>query len=348
MQIKLRTLFSVTVLYMTLSACALAQAGEPAFWEHYKSTFISQDGRVIDYGQGQASTSEGQGYGMLLAVINGDKKVFDTVWDWTKANLSVRQDNLLAWLWGKRDNGMWEVMDYNNATDGDTLIAFALLKASTKWDRDSYEKEAMKVIRSIREKLAVRIEGKTFLLPGYYGFKDAGSITLNPSYMIFSAYRLFAEVDDNEFWRKIHQDGLELLKAACFGNPCLPADWIWVSRRGVEIAEARSTRFGHDAVRTLLHVSWAQGQLPEGLAIGLDSYKQNGYIPWWIDLKSGEISKQSAPAGFYAVYGRAAMQAGELKTSQRLFNEAEKKIQGEEKNYYSYSLYLLSLIKEQP
>ncbi len=287
MQIKLRTLFSVTVLCMTLSACALAQAGEPAFWDHYKSTFISQDGRVIDYGQGQASTSEGQGYGMLLAVINGDKKVFDTVWGWTKANLSVRQDSLLAWLWGKRDNGMWEVMDYNNATDGDTLIAFSLLKASTQWDSDSYEQEAMKVIRSIREKLAVRIEGKTFLLPGYYGFKDAGSITLNPSYMIFSAYRLFAEVDDNAFWRKIHQDGLELLKAACFGNPCLPADWVWVSRRGVEIAEARSTRFGHDAVRTLLHVSWAQGQLPDGLAIERD----NSYsIIWDAKVRVGGYS----------------------------------------------------------
>ena len=124
MLIKLRTLFSVTILCMTLSACASAQAGGPAFWEHYKSTFISHDGRVIDYGQGQASTSEGQGYGMLLAVINGDKKAFDTIWGWTKANLTVRQDGLMAWLWGKRDNAMWEVMDYNNATDGDTLIDF--------------------------------------------------------------------------------------------------------------------------------------------------------------------------------------------------------------------------------
>ena len=46
-------------------------------WEKYKEQFINQDGRVIDYSQGDITTSEGQSYAMLRAVWIDDKAAFD-------------------------------------------------------------------------------------------------------------------------------------------------------------------------------------------------------------------------------------------------------------------------------
>jgi endoglucanase len=326
--------------------CTSAQAEGHASWAEYRKTFISKDGRVIDYGQEHASTSESQGYGMLLAVINNDRRTFDSLWNWTRSNLQVRQDNLIAWLWGKRDNGSWEVKDYNNATDGDTIIAMSLLKAAERWGKDVYKKDAQRIVISMREKLAVQKKGKTFLLPGYFGFSNDGSITLNPSYIIPTAYSRFTEVDDKDFWQNVHRDGLELLRAECFGKTCLPADWVQLRGNGLELAEGRPARFGHDAIRTILHASWASEKLPTGVTIVIDNYKDKGSIPLWVDLKSGEVSKRNAQAGYYAIYGLAAKMLDDPRTSRRLFDEAEKNLKSEKDNYYSYSLYLLSHIKE--
>jgi endoglucanase len=97
---------------------------DKAAWRDYKSRFISEQGRVIDTANGGISHSEGQGYGMLLAVAADDRAGFDALWGWTRANLMVRDDELIAWRWepDKRP----AVADMNDAADGDLLVAWAL------------------------------------------------------------------------------------------------------------------------------------------------------------------------------------------------------------------------------
>lgn len=341
-----RMLFRLTLATLMLPLYLCAQAGASPSWEQYKGLFVAGDGRVIDYGQSQVSTSESQGYGMLLSVFNNDRKTFESIWSWARANLAVRKDGLMAWLWGKRPNGRWEVMDYNNATDGDTLMAFSLLKASKQWDNDGYRVEALQIIRSMREKLAVRHNGSTYLLPGYYGFAENGSITLNPSYLIFPAYRFFAKVDDKSFWDDIQQDSMKILDRACLGSPCLPADWVKLENNVLLQNEDKFTRFGYDAVRVLLHMAWEGLHMPEGINRILKVYKKEGYIPLWLDLKTNEKSNKSAHAGIYAVYGLAASRSGDEKAGRKLLIEAKNLLQSEERNYYSYSLYLLSRIED--
>ncbi|MFN3397608.1 MAG: glycosyl hydrolase family 8, partial [Sulfurimicrobium sp.] len=68
-----------------------------ALYAAWKRAFLQPDGRVIDPGQMDASTSEGQGYGMILALAAGDQAGFDAMWDWTQRHLAVRDDTLLAW-----------------------------------------------------------------------------------------------------------------------------------------------------------------------------------------------------------------------------------------------------------
>ncbi|MEG9529489.1 MAG: glycosyl hydrolase family 8, partial [Hyphomicrobiales bacterium] len=55
------------------SPSLVGKLGNDTAWRAYRSRFITDQGRVVDTANGQISHSEGQGYGMLLAVAAGDR-----------------------------------------------------------------------------------------------------------------------------------------------------------------------------------------------------------------------------------------------------------------------------------
>lgn len=343
----------LVALVLVLAFPAYA-SGQPALspdvrgerlWEQYKSAFIQRDGRVIDKRQAQISHSEGQGYGLLCSVLYDDRATFHRVWQWTKDNLQSRKDNLFVWAWGKRQDDLWGVIDYNNATDGDLLIAYALLKASAKWNETSYKAEGLKIVEGIRRHLSISWDNRTFLMPGYYGFnRGDGGVVLNPSYLIFAAYRSFAEIDEKSFWNKVYEDGLFLMERSRFGKFKLPPDWVIYNKTGVAILEEKGALFGYESIRTILYLAWEQHpRFPEGMKAILKLYEQLGYIPRYVDLVKDTISIEEAPAGFYAVYARAAEKSGHEALGRQLFKEAFKKVAAERDDYYSMSLLLLAL-----
>ena len=130
-------------------------------WRLYRSRFVTEAGRVVDTANGGISHSEGQGYGMLLAVAAGDRAAFERIWGWTRANLMVRPDSLLAWRWepAKRP----AVADMNDATDGDILVAWALTEAAEAWGEPAYRTAARRIAvlaAAVRTLLAVALAGK--------------------------------------------------------------------------------------------------------------------------------------------------------------------------------------------
>ena len=64
------------VLIALLLFCLPASAGEDEYWRLYRTRYID-GGRVLDTGNKDVSHSEGQGWGMLLAEANGDRRTFD-------------------------------------------------------------------------------------------------------------------------------------------------------------------------------------------------------------------------------------------------------------------------------
>jgi endo-1,4-beta-D-glucanase Y len=319
-------------------------------WEAYKGRFVSPDGRVIDFLQERISHSEGQGYGMLLAVGHDDPRAFSQIWKWTQDNLRMRKsDSLHVWKWGVRPNGQWAVLDYNNATDGDILIAWSLLKGARKWKNESYRSQAREIIKAIRQTVILQRRGKLWVLPGYYGFVLKDGEVLNPSYWVFSAFREFEEAEEPKFWKKVHEDSLETLKKAAFGRLGLPADWILMKESGTSIYQERSRLFGYEAIRTLLYLAW-DGNLSvlSGLKALLDMSRKLGYVPLNVDLVMNNISLEEGPGGYYAVYGRAARDLGEADLSRSLLQRAAQKIQAEKDDYYSHTLYLLALSEARP
>src|ERR1043165_7962149 len=116
---------------LTLLALAHAIAAQPdnrgfdpedylvGAWWLYKSEFLD-GGRIIDRSNGNITHSEGQGYGMLLAVAADDRDTFGALWNWTEKELYIRGDSLAAWKWDPEASP--HVSDPNNASDGDLLI----------------------------------------------------------------------------------------------------------------------------------------------------------------------------------------------------------------------------------
>ena len=153
-------------------------------WSDYRHAYIRDDGRVVDNGQQGISHSEGQGYAMILAAAANDRQTFAQVWSWTRRHLQVRADALLAWKW---DPQKGEVVDTNNATDADLLVAWALLRAARRWEVPAYRDEAMRIAQDIRSQLVIEASIGPILLPGAFGFIHDGVVTINPSYWIFPA-----------------------------------------------------------------------------------------------------------------------------------------------------------------
>lgn len=224
-------------------------------WTFYKSVFINNDGRVIDYEKKSITTSEGQSYALLRAVMINDKPTFEKVYKWTKNNLKRDNDNLFAWLWGEKDSNYGQIDD-NSATDSDIDIAFALIIASRKWGDSYYLKEAKKIITDIWKHETVLINNKRILTAGYNQAQKE-VIDVNPSYFAPYAFRLFAMYDNND-WNKLINDNYELLEKVINSTQSkLPPDWLTIHKSNGEFyldKDSTKSDFSYDAVRLFIRI----------------------------------------------------------------------------------------------
>lgn len=327
-------------LFFALAA-ALAPPALAADWGRFQERFLSRDGRVIDPGQEDASHSEGQGYGLWLALLHGDRPAFDRILRWTVDNLQVRKDALFAWSWGRRPNGAWNVIDYNNATDGDLLIASALLRAAEDWKHPPYREAALAVARDIRLHLSVSAGKRRLLAPAYYGFASRERLLFNTGYLIFSAYRAFARADEEGFWNRILQDALGLLRETAANRFGLPPDWVVLEPETPRFAPERGPYFGYEAARLPLYEAGLDAPLP-AFAGFLDWVDQAGYLPGRVNLAESTVAVEEAPAGIHAVFALAAERRGMAGLARRLLERGRMKIDAEPDDYYSNALFLLA------
>ncbi len=260
------------------------------------------DGRVTDTGNRGISHSEGQGFALLFAVAANDRDGFEQLWSWTDKTLRRSSDALFSWRYEPQAG----VTDANNATDGDILIAWALTLAAAQWSVAAYLRQAQDIRAAIASRLVVPHAGRLLLSPGLEGFRtQAGGLVVNPSYYVFPALDRFAADDRQGVWRRVIDDGLDLLKDAQFGDHRLTPDWAEVDPHGrVGLAATRPPLFGFDAVRTPLYLRWSRrGGHPAAQAArrwwskGLKA----GRVPAWVDLTTGAVADFPASAGVLAI-----------------------------------------------
>ncbi|BAI75808.1 endoglucanase (plasmid) [Azospirillum sp. B510] len=282
---------------------------DAAAWRRYAERFLLPEGRIVDTGNKGISHSEGQGYGMLLAAAAGDHAAFDRLWGWTQRVLMVRGDGLVAWRWTP-DGG---VADRNNASDGDMLIAWALLRAAEVWQAEAYRSAATAIVKALAAGLLVEQAGLTVLLPGRDGFRKGDTLVLNPSYWIFPAIRAFAALAGGERWNRLTDSGLILLSKARFGEFQLPPDWMTLDAAGtVGIADGFKKQYGYDAIRVPLYLAWDGYRDPYYFHpyASLAAKFGGKAVPATVSLPGGTTTQVAASVGMLAVYRLACRLAG--------------------------------------
>lgn len=271
---------------------------DEARWQLYNERFISADGRVIDNGNGGISHSEGQGYGMLLAVAAGDRATFDRLWTWTEANLAVRSDGLFAWKWVPHDNG--QTPELNNATDGDLLVAWALVRAAHRFQEPSYGRRAGTIAAALRRHLSRQTVFGPLLLPGAEGFESGKGMVVNPSYQIFPAFEALADWDDPVYWRHMSQDSERMLQAVIARYRGFAPDWLTLNGKSMKPAAHAPLRFGFDALRVPLYVCWQGNETRVPLAT-MAAFLRSNSSPAWIALEGNERAGITLTNGHRAV-----------------------------------------------
>ena len=304
-------------------------------WLAFRHRYVTPEGRVIDTGNGNASHSEGQGWGMIAAQAADDPETFAQIYDWTTHVLRRRPyDRLHAWRYKPSDTN--PVSDLNNATDGDLFIAAALARAANRWNRPDYAEQAANLGRDILG-LVRNAGARTVLLPGTVGFEKRDCFLINPSYYAFALFNDLAPLAPSPTWDALRQDGTALVLQGRYGRWMLPPDWVRVDRAdgSLSIAPGWPPRFSWDAIRVPLHVAWGRVQAGPLLDAFRTYWQTAPSGPAWTDLRTGEMAPYAAPAGVQAV-ARVALRAGTLDTTGALPSVMAAS------DYYGAGLVLLS------
>ncbi|MGF7146896.1 endoglucanase [Sphingomonas zeicaulis] len=291
-----------------MAGCAPAAPPKPHRidgWGDFRARFMQPDGRVIDTGNRGISHTESQGYGMVMAEAANDRESFERIYDWTQRTLARHDDALYSWRY---DPSLPQpVSDPNNATDGDILIAWALLRAGQRWKVQAWRDRSAQIRASIRM-LLIRQRGKrTLLVPGIQGFFHPDRLTINLSYYIWPALDAFRQADGDAAWGPVIRDGEKLLTDARAGPLALPTDWTDVFDDGRALpAIGKDPYFGFDAIRVPLYLSLAGRQnMAPTIARFWHSYAdQNRPIPAWVDVVTGAVAPYAISEGGCAVVRR--------------------------------------------
>ena len=330
-------------LHTTPVAAREMDSGSLDDWRAFAARYIAPEGRVVDTGNGGVTHSEGQGYGLLFAEHFGDRDSFDRLLDWTRRTLRRPGDALHSWRY--RPNAKVPVDDPNNATDGDLLIGWALLRAGQRWGDTAYTDLARTIGQDLLSNCVSEVGGAKVLLPGAFGFEHPGQVVVNPSYYIFPALAAFADAVPDPTWDALQTDGVRLLRLGRFGRWQLPADWLAITHNSLdEIAPAADwpARFSWDAVRVPLNLIWA-GLTSEPAVTAAAAFWDNPAreaAPAWVDLATGAVAAFPAGQGVAAIAAiTRAARTGDLMP--------ELPHVGDARDYYSASLVLLTRIVRQ-
>jgi endoglucanase len=327
--IAIRPLLALAVLLVAFSAARAAPPAiggtlrAPEFWQVYKTRFISPSGRVTDNGNGGISHSEGQGYGMILAVAADDRATFDLLWRWTQAQL-LRDDGLFAWKWDP--NATPHVSDPNNATDGDLLIAWALAEAGEFWPGSPYRAEARQLSIAIARTSIAETPFGPALLPAVRGFglgeRPDGPV-INLSYWVYPALWRLQSIAPDGPWSALAKSGLTIGAVSRFGEAEVPTDWISLGARPAP-AEGFAPTFGYDAIRVPLYLAWGGLGSKANLFAYSDLWRDPADGLSRLDVVTGRPTEAFREKGYFAIAAlvRCAMSGAKI-PAELLGNDAD-------------------------
>lgn len=273
-----------------------SQDGPGAVADAFLDEYVD-DGRVVRTDQGGDTVSEGQAYGLLLAVAAGDEARFDEIWDWTTTNIQ-RDDLLLAWRW--QDGS---VVDDQPASDADLDAARALVLAGDTFGRDDLRDDGLALGEALLDEMTASTDLGRILLPGPWA--TASPHAYNPSYSSPAAYAVLSDASDDPRWDEL-AEGSRAATAALLDSNALPTDWATIAEDGsVAIAGSASGEgepgYGYDATR--LAIRYAESCDPADTALAAriaDALPGDDELPAELDSGAGAVTTDQHPVAYAA------------------------------------------------
>jgi len=318
-------------------------------WQQFKTSYIVEGGRVLDGSdKRRITTSEGQSYALFFALVANDKKTFEQLFNWTeqhlfKGDITAR---LPAWLWGKRENGQYGILDTNSAADSDLWIAYTLYEAGRLWGNYNYQSLGFLLAqRILREETVVTADHQLMLLPAVRGFITNDSVyKLNPSYVPIQLLEYFSRVFNQQEWQKLRQGSVKLITAS-LGHGYSP-DWIDYQNGKFFHMQNKQGVGSYNAIRTYL---WAgmlssedshYNELLENLKPMQKLVRKLGYPPQEINTVTGSYEGIGS-AGFSAAVAPLLSAMGDVELAQQQYLRAQQGINSaSNRDYYDNVLTL--------
>jgi endoglucanase len=246
--------------------------------QKFLDEYVEPDGRVVRHDEGGDVVSEGQAYGMLIAVAVADETRFRSIWTWTKTHLR-RTDGLLAWRWADD-----KVTGVNSAADADLDAARSLVLAGRRFNAPELTEDGRRLGVAIMETETVAVGTGTTPSsdvnpPGTWvaglgrtlvggNWARTAPYVVNPGYFSPRAEWELFEASADRRWTDITRTQ-RVLGWQLIGTGMLPPDWATVSDVGHAVPTRPVTggpiRFGLDAAR--VPVRFAESCDPEDRAL---------------------------------------------------------------------------------
>ncbi len=159
------------------------------------------DGYILDVNSNDVR-SEGQSYGMMIAVQLDRQDEFDRIWRWTQR---VMRQPSGTYGWHATTSG--QLLSTGSAPDGEEYFAMALIFASHRWGDDTginYAEDARSVLAAMYDQGLFAIDEQLVKFVSTVNYTD-------PSYILPSFYEVWACFDDDPeraaFWRAAADTG---------------------------------------------------------------------------------------------------------------------------------------------
>ena len=303
-------------------------------------------GYLLDTGNLDVRT-EGQSYGMMMAVQMDDQELFNRIWKWTKTYMwhpEGRYKHYFAWSCNPDGTRLAQ----GPAPDGEEFFAMALLFATKRWGDGAepfdYSSQAKQILTAVVHKGEAGEEGDPMWDPKNKLIKFVPETPwTDPSYHLPHFYELFAlwgPAEDQQFWKEAAEASRAFLPLACHGQ----AGRLRVLSMMEHNFTRRHGNFYNDSYRV------ADGSGPCGLlgmACRQSAYQSSSLIFPWRSTRSMLWTAPSPepalhPEGLLATLASASLASSRPWRASMLIAFGTYPFGGES-NYYDNCLYFFSL-----
>ena len=163
----------------------------------WKRNFIVQEGEFarVKWVNPEQTTSEGIGWGMLLAVYAKDSEIFEGLWNYYNAHRNAHG------LMHAKVDAAYGIVSYNARSGADIDACMALIAAIEQWPEKAseYHVSASNLLNAIRK---YEIDSASYTVKSTD--QAASEAEVNTAYFSPAHFRVFGEFSkDTNFWNQV-------------------------------------------------------------------------------------------------------------------------------------------------